>query len=275
MTAVNALHRGLPILRAINDGHAQLREISAATKLPKSTIARMLETLVAGGYVAQDEKKGYHVTARVLALSRGYNANEFLLKAAQPVLEGLRRHQIWPSDLAVFDQDAMVILDTGRDPGTLSLNRTVGSRLPVLVTSLGRAFLGFCRRRAGRADALPPGAVERSLRCAGEKRRHRAAPARPSAAARLCDRRPRIPAYDPHACGADPGQFRAGGEPQHHGGAKRDADGAIGEKPAAGAERRGQNYRHRAVANLASPQRGLSAPLSGAPGISRPLAAGN
>jgi IclR family mhp operon transcriptional activator len=143
MTAVNALHRGLLILRALNDGHAQLRAISAATKLPKSTTARMLETLVADGYVAQDAQKGYHVTARVLTLSRGYNANEFLLKAAQPVLEGLRQQQVWPSDLAVFDQDAMVVLDTGRDPGTLSLNRTVGSRLPVLVTSLGRAFLGF------------------------------------------------------------------------------------------------------------------------------------
>ena len=143
MTAVNALHRGLVILRAVNDGHAQLREISAATKLPKSTIARMLETLVVDGYVAQDAQKGYHVTARVLTLSRGYNANEVLLKAARPVLESLRQQQVWPSDLAVFDQDAMVVLDTGRDPGTLSLNRTVGSRLPVLVTSLGRAFLGF------------------------------------------------------------------------------------------------------------------------------------
>jgi len=143
MTAVNSLHRGLAILRAINDGHVQLRQISAATKLPKSTIARMLETLVADGYVAQDNQKSYHVTARVLTLSRGYNAHEFLLKAAQPVLEGLRKHQIWPSDLAVFDQDAMVVLDTGRDPGTLSLNRTIGSRLPVLVTALGRAYLGF------------------------------------------------------------------------------------------------------------------------------------
>jgi IclR family transcriptional regulator, mhp operon transcriptional activator len=143
MTAVNALHRGLAILRAINDGHVQLREISAAAKLPKSTTARMLETLLADGFVAQDAQKGYHVTARVLTLSRGFNASEGLLKAARPVLEGLRQHQIWPSDLAVFDQDAMVVLDTGRDPGTLSLNRTVGSRLPVLVTSLGRAFLGF------------------------------------------------------------------------------------------------------------------------------------
>jgi IclR family mhp operon transcriptional activator len=174
MTAVNSLHRGLTILRAINDGHLQVREISAATKLPKSTIARMLETLVAGGYVVQDGQKGYHVTARVLTLSRGYNAHEFLLKAAKPVLEELRKHQIWPSDLAVFDQDAMVVLDTGRDPGTLSLNRTIGSRLPVLVTALGRAFLGFSD------DEL----VDRTLSCLAKSTNPFDAPAKSAAAMR-------------------------------------------------------------------------------------------
>jgi IclR family transcriptional regulator, mhp operon transcriptional activator len=174
MTAVNALHRGLLILRAINDGHAQVREISAATKLPKSTVARMLETLLADGYLSQDGQKGYHVTARVLTLSRGYNANEVLLKAARPVLEGLRQQQIWPSDLAVFDQDAMVVLDTGRDPGTLSLNRTVGSRLPVLVTSLGRAFLGFAT----------PELVERTLTRLARSSEAFDAPAKNAAAVR-------------------------------------------------------------------------------------------
>ena len=251
MTAVNALHRGLAILRAVNDGHVQLREISAATKLPKSTIARMLETLVADGYVAQDDQKGYHVTARVMTLSRGYNAHEFLLKAAQPVLEGLRKHQIWPSDLAVFDQDAMVILDTGRDPGTLSLNRTVGSRLPVLVTSLGRAFLGFAD------DEL----VERTLSRLARSTDAFDAPAKNGAAVRRLLAQVRrqgyatgdreYQRYHAYPCGADPGQFRAGGEPQHHGGAERDENGAVGEKPAAGAERRRQGYRHRTIANIA------------------------
>lgn len=143
MTPIAALQRGLAILRAINAGHHQVREIHAATKLPKSTIARMLETLVAEGYVRQDMQRGYRVTARVLSLSNGFDAADTLLEVARPVLEKLRQNHLWPSDLAILDQDAMVILDTGRDPGTLSLNRTIGSRLPVLVTSLGRACLAF------------------------------------------------------------------------------------------------------------------------------------
>lgn len=147
MTTVNALHRGLMVLKAINDGRTQIREIAAATRLPKSTIARIVETLVDDGYLLRDNQRGYHPTPRVLTLSRGYQASDVLLEVARPVLEGLRQHQIWPSDLAIFDEDAMVIMDTGRDPGTLSLNRTVGSRLPVLVTSLGRAYLAFASER--------------------------------------------------------------------------------------------------------------------------------
>jgi IclR family mhp operon transcriptional activator len=42
----------------------------------------------------------------------------------------------------------MVILDTGDDPGTFGLNRARGSRLPVLTTSLGRAYLAFRPPRA-------------------------------------------------------------------------------------------------------------------------------
>ena len=47
----------------------------------------------------------------------------------------------WPSDLAMFDGESMVILETSRNPGTLALNRPVGSRLPLTESALGRAYL--------------------------------------------------------------------------------------------------------------------------------------
>lgn len=168
MSLITALQRGLAILEAINRGHAQLREIHTATGLPKSTISRMLDTLMAEGYVLQDRQKGYRVTARVLTLAAGYDAADLLLEVARPVLEKLRHNHLWPSDLAVLDHDAMVILDTGRDPGTLSLNRTVGSRLPVLVTALGRAFLAHAK----------PAVIERTLTVLAQSSDPFAAPAR-------------------------------------------------------------------------------------------------
>ncbi len=142
---VNALIKGLDILRLLNElGATQIRQLHQAAHLPKPTIVRMLETLIESGYVMRDASGQYRVTAKVLALSNGYDAADQLLRVAGPLLDRFRQEHTWPTDLARVDRDAVVILDTGRVPGTLSLNRSVGSRLPVMVTALGRAWLAFC-----------------------------------------------------------------------------------------------------------------------------------
>ena len=144
MKTVTSLRRGLQVLRIINGtGGCQIKTLQTMIDLPKPTIIRMVATLVEAGYVWRNEAGLYKVSAKVLALANRYSADEGLLMAARPVLARLRRETSWPSDLAAFDGDAMVILDTGDDPGTFGLNRSRGSRLPVLTTSLGRAYLAF------------------------------------------------------------------------------------------------------------------------------------
>jgi IclR family mhp operon transcriptional activator len=144
MKTVSALHKGLGILRLLNEeGISQIRQLHEATAMPKPTIVRMLETLAEAGYVTRNAEGGYRVTAQVLALSAGYDFNADLLRAARPVLDKLREENAWPADLAIFDRDAMVIMNTGTNPGTLSANRRVGTRLPATVTALGRAYLAF------------------------------------------------------------------------------------------------------------------------------------
>lgn len=144
MKTVASLRRGLQVLRIINEtGGCQIKTLQALLDLPKPTIIRMVATLAEAGYVWKSEAGVYKVSAKVLSLANRYDADEGLLMAARPVLSRLRRETAWPSDLAAFDGDAMVILDTGDDPGTFGLNRARGSRLPVLSTSLGRAYLAF------------------------------------------------------------------------------------------------------------------------------------
>lgn len=140
---VVALTRGLDVLRLLNEqGPSTVGDIHQATAIAKPTIVRMLETLVHAGYVdfsALDRR--YQVTARVLQLSNGYELQHQLLKLARPILNQYRTQVGWPIELSVFDQDAMVILDTSREPDTFSVNRKTGSRLPVLTSALGRAYL--------------------------------------------------------------------------------------------------------------------------------------
>lgn len=145
MKTVNALQRGLEVLKVINEnGGCHIKDLQGLLDLPKPTIIRMVKTLHQAGYVARDQSGAYKVSAKVMSLSNRYDLDEDLMIAARPVLDKLRKDITWPSDLASFDGDAMVILDTGKDPGTLGLNRGRGSRLPVLSTSLGRAHLAFC-----------------------------------------------------------------------------------------------------------------------------------
>lgn len=144
---INALLRGLEVLKVVNRLQvASVGDVHRETGYPKSSIVRILETLIEAGYVAASpDGRGYVATARTLQLATSTGRHAELLDVAMPLLEEFQREVVWPSDLACLDYDAMVILETSRQPGTLSVNRVVGDRLPVLLTALGRAYLAFCQ----------------------------------------------------------------------------------------------------------------------------------
>src|SRR5262249_14693633 len=143
---VIALARGLEILRAINVEHeATVGSLHKATGLDKATIVRMLETLEHEGYVSRDPHRAvYAVTGRCLLLTQGYDHHIWVGKIAEPVMREFRRQIGWPSDIAVFDHDAMAVAQTTREPGSLLFSRRPGFRFPLLATSMGLAYLAFC-----------------------------------------------------------------------------------------------------------------------------------
>lgn len=144
---INALLRGLEVLKVVNRLRvATVGDVHRETGYPKSSIVRILETLIEAGYVSTSpDGRGYVATARTLQLATSTGIHAELLEVALPLLREFQREVVWPSDFACFDTDAMVILETSRQPGTLSVNRMVGDRLPVLQTALGRAYLAFCQ----------------------------------------------------------------------------------------------------------------------------------
>lgn len=144
---VIALSRGLEILRVVNEeGVATVRAIHRETGLDKATIVRMLETLEHEGYVMRDPDQPIYVpTGRTLLLSQGYDQHLWIGAVAEPILGEFRARIGWPSDVAICDRDAMVVVQTTRGrQGPLSFNRKAGFRASVLMTSLGRAYLAFC-----------------------------------------------------------------------------------------------------------------------------------
>jgi IclR family transcriptional regulator, mhp operon transcriptional activator len=143
---VTAVVRGLQVLQVLNQlGEATISELHKTTQLHKSTILRMLETLIHEGYITRLESDSRYVpTGKCLLLSSGFRSDKDLVRLAEPHLARFRRACGWPSDVAVFDHNAMMIATTNREFGTMSLNRQAGSRVPILMSSLGRAYLAFC-----------------------------------------------------------------------------------------------------------------------------------
>ena len=140
---VTAALRTLEVLAIVNrlqqPSFARIHKMSG---LSSATVVRILETLEAAGMVARDPERALYVpTSKTLTLSAGYRPSQHLDVVAKPILAELQRQIGWPSDVAIFDRDCMVVVQTSRSEGRLFFNRQPGYRAPVLGTSLGMAFL--------------------------------------------------------------------------------------------------------------------------------------
>ncbi|AOZ02611.1 transcriptional regulator [Cupriavidus sp. USMAHM13] len=146
---VRGLSRGLAVLRALNrmeSGRATAQQLSEAAGLHRTTVRRLLETLIEEGLVWRSESDdSYRLTLQVRALSEGFTDDEWISTLAAPLMGELLQRVVWPSDLATPDGDAMIIRETTHRFSPLSFHRAmVGRRLPILLTSAGRAYFAFC-----------------------------------------------------------------------------------------------------------------------------------
>jgi IclR family mhp operon transcriptional activator len=141
---VRGLTRGLAILRALNENnYATALQLSRLTGLPRPTVYRLLDTLIAAGYVAHGTRPDvYRLTIAVRALSDGFNDEAWMTEIAAPILADLGQQIVWPTDIATFDGEAMVVRETTHASSPLSINREkAGFRVPVLLSSLGLVYL--------------------------------------------------------------------------------------------------------------------------------------
>jgi IclR family mhp operon transcriptional activator len=139
--------RAFSVLRALNDHNGStVSELSVVTGISRPALYRILDTLVAAGYVCRDDsEKRFLLTIQVRALSDGYRDEEWVSKVALPHLRTLQEEIVWPVDLASFLDDAMYIRETTREKSPLTLDRRrIGYKVPMLLSASGRAYLAYC-----------------------------------------------------------------------------------------------------------------------------------
>jgi len=143
-TEVRALERGLTLIEALGEiGWSGPADLARHTGIDRSTIYRLLSTMVGAGFVVrrpQDSK--YFLSSKFRALSFGIQDQDRRALLVSEPLKDLVHEIKWPSDFVMLTAGRLVIIDSNHPQTTMTFYRAViGQTRPILRSSLGRAML--------------------------------------------------------------------------------------------------------------------------------------
>jgi DNA-binding IclR family transcriptional regulator len=141
---VGALARGLELLRCFGAGDRYLgnQEMARRTGLPKPTVSRLTHTLTELGFLRRSpDRNQYCLGTAVLSLGYSLVAQMDVRRVARPLMQALAEFTGASVNLGVRDRLGMIYVDTYRNAATFTVQLEAGSRVPLAVTSMGRAWL--------------------------------------------------------------------------------------------------------------------------------------
>ncbi len=156
---IEALGRGSQVLEAFADNapSLSLTEIAAAVGLGKSTAFRFVYTLEALGYLVRDpETRRYRPGLKVLRLGFTTLNGMGLRQIARPYLKALSAEAGETTNMTVREGGEVVYIARNSTRQIVGINLSLGSRLPVYCTSMGKAQVADLSREALR-DLLGEG----------------------------------------------------------------------------------------------------------------------
>jgi IclR family acetate operon transcriptional repressor len=143
---VQSVGRSLELIEAVARlGDAGLVELSEATGLSPSTTHRLLATLIAYGWVAQDPRTSrYRLGQRLVAIAGGAEARSARLRAAaQPAMRRLRDEYDETTNLVVLDGLSIVYIDQVESSRPVRMFSQIGNRVPAHASGAGKAQLAY------------------------------------------------------------------------------------------------------------------------------------
>lgn len=143
---VQTLDRALEILETVaTEGRGLgVTELSKRVGLHKSTVHRILHTLMQWGYVEKSwEGDKYRLGMKVVDLGSIYLNNIQLKTEALPYLRELREKSQQPVHLARLEGGEVVYIDKIDVINSIRMYSQIGRRVPVHCTALGKAMAAY------------------------------------------------------------------------------------------------------------------------------------
>ncbi len=137
--------KGLQVLAAFDatDRQMSIADIAKKTNLNRTVTRRLVLTLEQMNYVECTNRR-YQLTPRVLRLAGGFLQGREIGKYATPILSNTSEKLKESISFAMRDgTEAVYVAHSPGDPSMITMGFTVGSRLPLHATAIGRTLLAF------------------------------------------------------------------------------------------------------------------------------------
>jgi IclR family acetate operon transcriptional repressor len=120
-----------------------LKEITQNTAIAKSTVFRILNTLVQIGYVIRDVNRNYRISPMLGRLVNEESIYEELRRLALPLMLELRDKFGETVNLGVQEFDKVTYIEVVPSEFALRLQESRGASVPAHASALGKAILAF------------------------------------------------------------------------------------------------------------------------------------
>jgi IclR family mhp operon transcriptional activator len=142
--SVRSVERAIDLLQALNRNPlSTLGDLHRQTRIPKSSLVRLLRELESEGLVAQTSSySAYRLLSPVTSLADGDPLQPDVVSVADRIMIDFTRDQGWPMALTLFEGDAMVVRASTIPYTSLAMvQSTIGIPLSMVGHAHGQAFL--------------------------------------------------------------------------------------------------------------------------------------
>jgi IclR family pca regulon transcriptional regulator len=138
-----SLARGLSVIQCFSHDTSFLTvsQLSKATGLSRAAVRRCLYTLNKLGLADSEDGTHFTLLPRILTLGHSYISSMPLAKVAQPILDRLSQVLRESCSIAMRDGHDIIHIAHSNVSRVLAIDLSMGSRLPDIYTSMGRALL--------------------------------------------------------------------------------------------------------------------------------------
>jgi len=139
---IQSLGRGLAVLEILgrSDTPVTVQDVAEEAGVNRATARRLLTTLDTLGYVSR-EGRTFHLTAKVLGLGYSYLSTLGVSDILAGVLKNLSESLGEAVSVTIRDRDQIVYVARQSPDRVMTVSLTLGARLPVWNTSMGRMLL--------------------------------------------------------------------------------------------------------------------------------------